>query len=594
MQRKLFLVLSVFLLPTVRALPFQESFSVAGISPPSQAVVDAQTLEIVIAFSAELDTASVNHRSLSVFGRWTGVCPGDISFENDNRQVRFKPQKLFSAGEWVTISLSKQIQSTTGDRLINGYSWNFWTRSGPGSLDLQKRQTIGVRQPGESRVRTYGAYAGDLNGDGFHDFTVPNEDASDIRIFLNDGTGNYGGFEIVPLPPNSRPSTNEGADFNGDGFLDFAVGNIDGNSVSVFFGDGGGHLDLQDTYDLSAGTRGLTILDLNADGAPDIVTAHRAGSTLVTLLNDGTGRFSIGQIIPTGFEGETSAASADFNEDGILDVAVGTFDSRTMLIFTGDGQGQLTLASNTRAGGVAWMVAVGDLNNDGHVDVVSANSFVNQFAVLFGDGTGRLAPPEAYNTGNFPLAIDVGDLDGDGDLDVVTSNFQSASWTIYENDGKGTFVNPRTLHTSRAGSCAVLHDRDRDGDLDMTGIDELDDLLQVFDNPGPATSVHTPNPIVAQDFELLQSYPNPFSKGNMQATGRLTAIRVPFFLQRPAEVTIELFNLRGQRIAVLTRGAFQAGRYAVFWNPQDLAPGLYFYRLFSSDVVLTRKILLLP
>jgi len=571
---------------------------VTTVFPMHQSMSPSTKPEIIIGFNSPVDPVSVDLQSMKVLGRWTGVCPGQILFEDDNQQIRFVPAKAFSAGEWLTVSLSKNIRSASGENMTKGYAWNFWTASNPGLLDLQEVRVINVRQDGEKRIRSYGAYAGDLNGDGFHDFTVPNEDSHDIRIFLNDRTGNYDSFTVYKLFNNPKPSTNEGADFNGDGMLDFAVGNILGNSVSVLFGDGTGKLLPPTTYPVGVETRGLGVLDLNGDGAPDIVTANRASSNISLLLNKGDGTFAKSKQVETGADGETSIAVADANEDGIMDVFVGSFKSREIVLMLGDGDGNLSVAAKTDVKGVAWMLAVGDVDNDGHVDVVAANAVQNQFALLRGDGHGNLSPPEAYNTGGFPLAIDLGDLDGDGDLDVVTSNFNSANWTIYENDGAGNFINRRTLTTSRAGSCAVLHDRDQDGDLDMTGIDELDDLLILFENPGTTTIGNNPHDHTSIQgpigFELLQSYPNPFHKNLGNNPNRMSHIIIPFNLNQNTSVKLELLNLKGQRVALLINSEFPAGQHSSGLTLQDYPAGIYFYRLTSTLGSMTRKILVLP
>ncbi|MFQ5649263.1 MAG: FG-GAP-like repeat-containing protein [bacterium] len=575
----------------------QDGPRVTGVHPASQSMVPGEGLAIFVDFDRPVAPQSVDGRSFEVFGRWTGVCPGQLSLENGNQRIRFTPAKSFSAGEWITVSLSTSIESSGGAKMATGYAWNFWTAARAGSLQLVRKSTIKVQRPDEAPIRTYGAYAGDLNGDGFHDFTVPNEDASDVRVFLNDGRGNYASFTRYDLPKNSKPSTNEGADFDGDGFIDFACGNIDGNSVTVFMGDGAGHFVARRTYPVGAGTRGLAVIDLDGDGATDIVTANRTDGTISSLINRGDGQFLPARNQDTGTERETACAAADFNEDGILDVAVGSYSlglgeahpSGDIVILLGDGRGRLQRFSKTRAGGDCWMLALGDMDADGHVDVVSANSHQNQFALLRGDGHGRLSSPRLYDVGLFPLAIDVGDLDGDHDLDVVTSNFASRSWTLYENDGRGHFSNPKTFLTSAAGSCAVLHDRDRDGDLDMTGIDELDNHLVLFENPATPTTITTP-PLPTR-FRLHQSYPNPFSQ---TASATAIEVRIPFTLETAAEIKVELFNIRGQKVVTILHTRMPEGDHVASFAPRDLPPGVYFYRLSSRGLALTQKLLLFP
>ncbi len=560
---------------------------VTSIQPAAHAIAATTQPEIFVRFDAPVDPASLTLRSFSVFGRWSGVCPGQFVLEEGNQLVRFVPAKSFSAGEMITVSLSKSIKGATGESMIKGYAWQFLTPAQPAVLELKEIRRINVRANGEGQIRTYGAYAGDLNGDGFHDFTVPNEDAHDVRVFMNDRTGDYTApFQAYKLPVPSKPSTNEGADFNGDGLLDFACGNISAGTAAVFFGNGDGTLQTPKIYPTAADTRGLAVADLNGDGAPDIVTTNRSGNKVAVLMNNGDGTFASSIILETGTNGETSCAAADANGDGLLDIFVGSYTSQQMVVLLSDGNGGLSVSTRVNCRGNAWMIATGDIDGDKDVDVVSASAGVPQFAVLRGDGAGQLSAAEVYSTGNFSLAIDLGDIDGDGDLDLVTSNYGTRDFRVHENDGAGRFINPRLLQASAAGSCVVIHDRDRDGDLDITGIDEEDDLLFLFDNPGRGNAVgESPTPQRRPaDFALLQSYPNPF-------TGAARSLFIPFVLQRAAHVRLEILNLKGERMRVVLHENRSEGRHEVELARADLPAGIYFYRLVQDEQqALVRKI----
>lgn len=559
---------------------------VASIQPAAHAISSTTQPEILVRFTAALDPTSVTARSFSVFGRWSGVCPGQFFLEENNQLVRFVPAKSFSAGEMITVALAKSIKSASGENMLSGYAWQFFTPAQPAVLELKEIRRINVRASGEGPIRTYGAYAGDLDGDGYHDFTVPNEDAHDVRVFMNDRGGDYTTpFKTYKLPVPSKPSTNEGADFNGDGLLDFAVGNITAGTAAVFFGNGDGTLRLQKSYPTAADTRGLAVVDLNGDGATDIVTANRSGNKVAVLMNNGDGTFANAVIFETGTNGETSCAAADANGDGLLDIFVGSYTSQQMVVMLSDGNGGLNVSTRVNCRGNAWMIATGDIDGDKDVDVVSASAGVPQFAVLRGDGGGQLSAAEVYSTGNFSLAIDLGDIDGDGDLDLVTSNYGSRDFRVHENDGTGKFINPRFLQASAAGSCVVIHDRDRDGDLDITGIDEEDDLLFLFDNPGRGNAVQESSSqrIGPNDFTLLQSYPNPF-------TPNAASLIIPFELQRAAHVRLEILNLKGEVVREVINENKAAGRHEIQLPRHALPAGVYFYRLQKGEKhMLVRK-----
>lgn len=477
------LTLSLLLVLSASAFTLKaQTPHVISVLPTPQTIAAAPDGDILLTFDTALDPLSVADTTVRVFGRWSGPAAGAITLENGNTQVRFNPADNFFYGEWITVSLSKSVKSAGGQSLATGFYCNFWIKTLKGTLDLIEIKRVTVRQTGEGRVQTYGAYAGDLNHDGWSDLATPNERSNDVRVFLNDGAGDYDSFTIVPMPGASSPSTNEGADFDGDGEIDLALGSGGNNQMTVMFGDGAGGFLAPTNYTAGSSVRGLAIIDLDADGRDDIITANRNSSNLTWFRNIGSRLFDTAISMDPGGIGETACAAADANNDGIADLFVAARNSANMFLLLGDANGGLTVSSSVPLGGNPWMIAVGDLNGDGFVDVVTANSTSNNASVVFGDGAGGMSAATTYPTGAFAIAIDLGDIDGDGDLDMVSSNFVGNNWNLYENDGSGVFVNRRDFPASRAGSCTILHDRDNDGDLDMIGIDELDDLLFIFDN----------------------------------------------------------------------------------------------------------------
>ena len=88
---------------------------------------------------------------------------------------------------------------------------------------------------------------------------------------------------------------------------------------------------------------------------------------------------------------------------------------------------------------------------------------------------------------------------------------------------------------------------------------------------------------------LHQNFPNPFNP--------TTVIR--YELSANARVSLKIYDVRGALVRTLEDRRLPAGRYEVGWNGLDnqgsqVASGIYFYRLVSSEgVVLTRKMVLL-
>jgi hypothetical protein len=103
--------------------------------------------------------------------------------------------------------------------------------------------------------------------------------------------------------------------------------------------------------------------------------------------------------------------------------------------------------------------------------------------------------------------------------------------------------------------------------------------------------------LVPKAFELSQNFPNPFAAKQLQA---LTAIR--YALPKSATVTVEVYNMLGQKVRTLVNRQFQdADYYMATWNGRDevgkeVSSGVYVYRLLaesgSEKFAATKKLLL--
>lgn len=567
---------------------FSQAPLVTSVAPQRQILNAPRGTAITVNFNTALNTQSVNNSTFRVYGKQLGPIPGTFEFLNGNTQVKFTPASSFLAGEWVTVSLSKGIQSQDNTPMALGYSWNFWTIAGPGTLNQTLTAVIPVRRQGEGLIQCYGALGVDLNDDGKTDLAVVNEVSRDFRVFLNNGAGYDTIFAIYPIPSASLPSPSEGGDFNHDGKVDIIIGNVGNNVLDLFMATGNANFLPGVTYTAGSNVRGVAIADLDGDGNDDIITANRGGSNISLFKGNGNGTFSSAVNINTVGNGETAVMMTDANNDGILDAFVGCYSSAEIVLLLGDGNGNLTFSSRSSLTGNPWAIVVGDMNGDGNADVAAALSNTNRIGVIFGNGSGGLGTVTTYTAGQFPLAIDIGDVDGDNDLDLIASNYGSGDYKVYGNNGSGVYTNnPITLQASSAGSCITVHDRDNDGDLDLSGIDEVDDLLFVFTNgPGPQGIQMVSNEIPGS-FSLHQNYPNPFNP--------VTKIRFDIPVERIANSFYKLavYDALGIEISVLADEHLSPGSYEVEWNASALASGIYFYSLETANFKETKRMLLL-
>ena len=84
-------------------------------------------------------------------------------------------------------------------------------------------------------------------------------------------------------------------------------------------------------------------------------------------------------------------------------------------------------------------------------------------------------------------------------------------------------------------------------------------------------------------YTLEQNYPNPFNP--------ITTIR--YGIPESVHVRLEVYNTIGQRIKVLVDEEKQAGYHQVIFNANDLASGVYFYRLQAGNYTTMKRAVLL-
>jgi hypothetical protein len=89
---------------------------------------------------------------------------------------------------------------------------------------------------------------------------------------------------------------------------------------------------------------------------------------------------------------------------------------------------------------------------------------------------------------------------------------------------------------------------------------------------------------VPAEFLLSFNYPNPFNPKT----------RISYFIPKTSHVRLEIFNLLGQRIRILVDEYQPVGKRTVIWDGRDgkgqeLASGVYLYRLQAGDFSQTKK-----
>jgi hypothetical protein len=87
------------------------------------------------------------------------------------------------------------------------------------------------------------------------------------------------------------------------------------------------------------------------------------------------------------------------------------------------------------------------------------------------------------------------------------------------------------------------------------------------------TGIGTDNNSLVNGYSLLQNYPNPFNPST----------RISYNIPFESNVTLDVFNITGERISQLVNKEQPAGNYSVDFGSSKLSSGVYFYRISAAN-----------
>jgi hypothetical protein len=243
------------------------------------------------------------------------------------------------------------------------------------------------------------------------------------------------------IPVGNQPAALGAADFTGDGNMDIAAADRGDNAVLILLGNGNGTFTQGSTATTGSSPVWVATGDVNNDGFQDMVTANSAANTLSVLLGKGDGTFQAQSTVSTGKK-PVCVAVADFDNDGILDLAVVNMNDPSVEIFRGNGDGTFSAVKSyaTGTGSTPNQIAVGDFNNDGILDLAVAGGANNNVEVFLGTGKNLVFKIAVnYAAGTNPTGVAAADFNGDGFKDLAVANNGSSTVSILLGNGDGTF-----------------------------------------------------------------------------------------------------------------------------------------------------------
>ena len=309
--------------------------------------------------------------------------------------------------------------------------------------------------------------------------------------------------------------------------------------------------------------------------------------------------------VDTWFEG---FAVGDFDEDNTPEFIIGGIHGKIAAFeSTGDNTYQLSWQGEVSTNNAYMLTGTNDIDGNGKPELwIGGDAYYN------GVGITRLTCFEANGNNSYEIVarvdligvfsffaynIEPVDVDNDG-IDELMVCIDQNFLILKFNGTPGNhsyelyYIKKNTRQHSVYWG-ATMYDLDYDGNeeilIDMDHIKENIGIrfFASLYRPDSVTSVNE-NPLIVNDFNLEQNFPNPFN----------SSTQIRFSIPGASPVSVKVYNLLGKEIKLLLEENLPAGEHTVQWNGKDskgnnLPGGVYFIQMIADSYQKTIKAVLL-
>ena len=247
----------------------------------------------------------------------------------------------------------------------------------------------------------------------------------------------------------------------------------------------------------------LVVADFNNDGELDVagIGTGTLGTVVSVYLGDGNGviTWAHNSLIRKDSGLFMTAATADFDGDGLNDIVVSNLESSDISILQNLGGGSLDAMRKLDAGTRPIAFVAGDVNGDQRRDLIVANQLSGDISVFVANPSGFDAPL-VFPLGFSPKSIKIGDVDGDKNLDVVALSSDGNTVGILFGTGTASFHDLTTLSSGASLCCIELSDMNGDKRDDLVYAEEQGTLgvrLSTLNSFGPPSTVSLESGVTA-------------------------------------------------------------------------------------------------
>ena len=457
----------------------------------------------------------------------------------------------------------------------------------------------------------------EMTGDEFNDLVLRTRSGTQF-LFESNGDGTFN--DITASSGIASAAVYNIADFNNDGFTDLI--SVAGDDVSILYNNGDATFSEAEAIAPMPDFFGIAVLDYNRDGLMDLYWATYGDNLNVLLKNNGDGSFT-DATIEAGVsynQGAHALDVGDFNNDGLVDIYVGSYSNLTCKLFSNNGDGtfsDVTVSTGTQGNHDTRTTSFVDYNSDGWLDIFSSHhdfyTYSNTMQKSIEGETFVEVATQLGISGEFIgdyFGHAWADFNGDGAIDFFAAGHID-KYRLFENnncpgnwlmiDLEGVQSNPNGIGTQ----VDVWMDNQRISRnmLPNGGFHDFGDLRLHFGlNDAIVVDsiiVYWPSGIVQKSGEMdanqyirivegstiTDIHPQKrFSSVPMTLSPNPTngLLEIGFNLTQTEHLEIAIYNLNGRRLKTLLKETQNSGDHQLQVDVSDLPNGIYFVVLQSG------------
>lgn len=329
----------------------------------------------------------------------------------------------------------------------------------------------------------------------------------------------------------------------------------------------------------------LGIEDATYDGQPDVIcgASDLYESQGIVYGIDGETGNEIWSYNVSGSSVWALEQTSHLNWNGVKEIIAGDFSGNYYCLEGADGS--LHWNGNIGTAIILRFIKLDDINDDNAPDFAIAHSGFHNALVIDGSTGDQIwNQPIADQPWN---AARIADISGDGINDLLVGTLYSSNFGYFLNGVDGSELGSINIGTP-VDAIASIPDIANDDSWEMVCGGRDGTVICISGGEAVSDSPDSTIPDPTEIAELIGNFPNPFNPETS----------INFNLKKDSNVSLKVFNIKGQLIKTLIDEELSASTYNVVWNGKNdggnyVSSGIYLYQLQADTHLSVRKCILL-